>query len=71
MNSSARNTKFALVGCLLVLFVLVAAASVAIVWAATDSDKPDYQGFDLNRPWFDGKSWAWFLDMMDQPSIKP
>lgn len=72
MNSKQRNLKVALVGCLVTLLVL-AVTSLAIVWAAAGSreQRPDYQGYDLSRPWFDGKSWAWFLDMMDQPSVKP
>ena len=71
MNFKPRNTKFAVVGCLVTLIV-AGLASLAIVWAsASGISKPDYQGFDLSRPWFDGKEWAWFLDMMDQPSIKP
>lgn len=72
MNSNQRKVKFALVGCLVALLVL-AVTSLAIVWAAAGSrgEKPDYQGYDLKHPWFDGKGWAWFLDMMDQPSVKP
>ncbi|MCZ6472208.1 MAG: cytochrome c [SAR324 cluster bacterium] len=70
MNFKPRKAKFALVACLIALLA-IGAVSIAIVWAASDRKKPDYQGFDLSRPWFDGKEWAWFLDMMDQPSIKP
>lgn len=71
MNFKPRNTKFAVVGCLVALMV-AGLASLAIVWAAADSPKkPDYTGFDLSQPWFDGKEWAWFLDMFDQPSLKP
>ncbi len=70
MNFKPRKAKFALVGCLIALLAM-GAVSIAIVGAASDSKKSDYLGFDLSRPWFDGKEWAWFLDMMDQPSIKP
>ena len=70
MNSNPRKAKLALVGCVVTL-VIIGAVSLAIVWASAGSAKPDYQGYDLSRPWFDGKGWAWFLDMFDQPSIKP
>lgn len=71
MNFKPRNTKFALVVCLVALMA-AGLVSVAIVWAASGGEeKPDYMGFDLDRPWFDGKSFPWFLDMFDQPSIKP
>lgn len=60
----------ALAGCLIAL-VLIGVASLAIVWAAAGQKKPDYQGYNLDRPWFDGKEWDWFLDMFNQPSIKP
>jgi mono/diheme cytochrome c family protein len=45
----------------------------AVAWAAAQpaQDAPDYQGYDLKRPWFTGKAWPWFLDMVNQPSIKP
>ncbi len=70
MSSKHDNLKMALAGCLIALAV-IGAASLAIVWAAAGQKKPDYQGFDLNRPWFEDKEWAWFLDMFNQPSIKP
>jgi len=45
--------------------------ATVVVWAAAQPKPPDYQGYDLARPWFDGKPWDWFLDMVNQPSIKP
>jgi len=60
----------ALIGCLIAVAV-IGLASIAIVWAGAGQERPDYQGYDLSRPWFDGKEWAWFLDMFDQPTIKP
>ncbi len=30
-----------------------------------------YTSYDLSRPWFDGKSWDWFLDMFNMPHLKP
>lgn len=71
MNFRPRNAKIAVVGCLVTLIV-AGLASLAIVLASVDENaKPDYLGYNLDRPWFDGKEWAWFLDMMDQVSIKP
>lgn len=68
MNFSGKHGKTALVGCLIGVTV-VGAACVAIVWAATGA-REDYQGYDLNRPWFDGRSYPFYLDMFNQPSIK-
>lgn len=63
--------------------VLGAAAAIAsagavwlvVAWAAQPAQvaqvAPDYQGYDLSRPWFSKQKWAWFLDMVNQPSIKP
>ena len=70
MNSKPRTARIALVGCLIGLIVF-GVASIALVWAAVDRGNTDYQGFDLTRPWFDGKEWDWFRDMFDQRSIKP
>ncbi|MCH7477653.1 MAG: cytochrome c, partial [SAR324 cluster bacterium] len=72
MNSSRRSVKFALAGGVAAVAV-AGAALFALVPAQDQADKPkpDYQGYDLTRPWFDGKPWAWFLDMFNQPSIKP
>lgn len=53
----------------------MAAASLvysAFVFASVSGIKrPDYQGYDLDRPWFDGKDWAWGEDMFNQASLKP
>jgi mono/diheme cytochrome c family protein len=52
--------------------LVVAGVFFTLVRAAAERPVPDdYQGYDLNRPWFDGKDWDWFLDMFNQPSIKP
>jgi mono/diheme cytochrome c family protein len=69
VNSDRRPTKLYLAGCLAGLLT-IALFLVAVVWAAERS-RPDYQGYDLARPWFDGKPWDWMLDMFNQPSIKP
>lgn len=72
MSSSRRSLKFVLAGGVAAV-VVAGAALFALVPAQDQADKakPDYQGFDLTRPWFDGKRWDWFLDMFNQPSIKP
>ena len=69
MNFKRKPSKAALLGCVVVLTVMGGAAA-AIVWAA-GAMKPDYQGYDLNRPWFDGRSYPFYLDMFNQPSVKP
>jgi mono/diheme cytochrome c family protein len=62
--------------------VLLSAAAalmvVGAIWLAVASadqpatpEAPDYQGYNLKRPWYTGKSWPWFLDMVDQQSVKP
>jgi mono/diheme cytochrome c family protein len=60
--------------------LLGAAAGVAaagavwllVAWAKPPAQvAPDYQDYDLTRPWFSKQTWAWFLDMVNQPSIKP
>lgn len=69
MNSNRRQFRIYLVGCLAGLSV-VALFLIAVVWASSSS-QPDYQGYDLKAPWFDGKAWDWYLDMVNMPSIKP
>ena len=68
-SKHGQTRKVVLVGCLAGLMV-IGMFVAAVVWAA-DKQRPDYQGFDLNRPWFDGKPWDWMLDMFNQPSLKP
>ena len=70
MNSNRSHTRVYLIGCLAGLLTIVGFL-VVVVWAAEGPGRPDYQGYDLSKPWFDGKSWDWFLDMFNQPSIKP
>ena len=70
MNSNRSHTKVYLIGCLAGLLTIVGFL-VVVVWAAEEPGRPDYQGYDLSRPWFDGRPWDWFLDMVNQPSIKP
>lgn len=70
MNSKPRPTRTILVGCLAGL-VAISMFLIAVVWAAQTPSRPDYQGYNLDAPWFDGKPWPWFLDMFNQPSIKP
>ncbi|MEE8434045.1 MAG: cytochrome c [bacterium] len=58
-----------MVGCLAGILVL-GLFIVAAVWASTDS-RPDYQGYDITAPWFDGKPFNYYREMIDNPSIKP
>lgn len=71
MNSNGNNRKVYLVGCLAGLMTIALFVATVVVWAHSLPKPPDYQGYNLSRPWFDGKPWDWFLDMVNQPSIKP
>jgi len=71
VNSNRGHMKIYLVGCLAGLLVIAAFLGVVVVWAAGQRVRPDYQGYNLSRPWFDGKSWDWMLDMFNGPGIKP
>jgi mono/diheme cytochrome c family protein len=43
-----------------------------VAWAKPAARQaPDYQGYDLARPWYGKQKNPWFLDMVNQPSIKP
>lgn len=70
MNSNRPHTKVYLIGCLAGLLA-VALFVVAVVWAQGPQRRADYLGYDLSAPWFDGKEWAWMLDMFNGPGIKP
>lgn len=70
MNFKRKPSKAALVGCLVGL-VIVGGVFAAIAWAAASVAKEDYQGYDLDRPWFDGLSFPFYLEMFNQVSIKP
>ena len=54
---------------------LLAAVAVlgAFAWAANESVRngAPYSRYNERAPWFDGKPWDWFLDMFNQPSLKP
>lgn len=69
MSSKRGNAKLYMMGCLagLMVFGLFLAA---VVWASA-SNRPDYLGYDLTAPWFDGKSFNFYRDMIDNPSLKP
>lgn len=69
MSSKRGQSRMLLVGCLAGLLV-IGTFLLAVVWAA-ERTRPDYQGLDLNAPWFDGKSWDWGMDMVNMPSVKP
>lgn len=71
MNSNRRASR-RMVMVLASALVIVFVGFLAMVWAAAnDQQRPDYQGYNLGAPWFDGLPWDWFLDMFNQPSIKP
>ena len=70
MNSKRRATKLYLVGCLAGLLT-ISLFIFAVVWASAGKNRPDYQGYNLDAPWFDDKKWDWFIDMFNMPSIKP
>lgn len=70
MNSKRSITKVYLIGCLTSLLA-ISLFLIAVVWASSGNDRPDYQGYDLDAPWFDDKKWDWFIDMFNMPSIKP
>ena len=53
------------------MILAVGGIAVAVAWAASDAQPKWYSRYDEERPWFDGKEWDWFLDMFNQPSIKP
>ena len=69
MNTNKGQGRIILIGCLVGVLVFSLFA-MAVVWAAA-RQRPDYQGFNLERPWFDGKEWDWFRDMFNGPQIKP
>lgn len=72
MNSEKSHARVYLVGCLAGLLTICLFVAVVVVWAKDQRPRPpDYQGYNLDRPWFDGKSWDWMMDMVNQPSIKP
>jgi mono/diheme cytochrome c family protein len=62
-----------LAGAALSLAIVGGGIWLAVAWAAAEAPKeaPDYQGYNLKRPWFSNQKWDWFLDMVNQPSVKP
>jgi S-disulfanyl-L-cysteine oxidoreductase SoxD len=71
-NIRARRIRV-VAGGVLALALVGGVAWFAIAWAAADRppEAPDYQGYNLKRPWFDHQYWEWFNDMVNQPSLKP
>lgn len=69
--SSRRRDKWVILAACCVSLTVIGGAYMALARAAADKGRPDYQGFDLSKPWFDGVEWDWFLDMFNQESIKP
>lgn len=69
MNSDRRSSRWIIV----LALVISAAVLGAFAWAATDSVRKAelYSGYDEQAPWFDGQPWDWFLDMFNQPGLKP
>ncbi len=71
MNPKPRRFRIYLAGALAGLLTV---GLIALVFGAAETpprEAPDYQRYDLKHPWFDGLDWDWFLDMFNQPSIKP
>lgn len=71
MSHKPRRMRYVVAGG---LAAAVSVGVIALVFGAAEPPQrqaPDYQRYDLNRPWFDGKDWDWFLDMFNQASIKP
>lgn len=69
MSSKTGHAKLYVVACLAGAAV-IGLYLIALVWAA-DNPRRDYLGYDLSKPWFDGKPWALGLDMYNGASIKP
>lgn len=70
MNIRARRIRVVLGAAAVV--ASAGAVWLMVAWAAQPAKvAPDYQDYDLSRPWFSKQKWAWFLDMVNQPSIKP
>ena len=70
MNSDRKKKLLYIVGGSIAA-IMVVTGFMAMVSASVKDQRPDYQGYNLDRPWFDGKQWDWFLDMFNQQSIKP
>lgn len=72
MNIRERRIRV-LAGAALALAAIGGVTYLAIAWAAEPPriEAPDYQAYNLKRPWFSKQHWDWFLDMVNQPSIKP
>lgn len=71
MSPKPRRVRWAIAGGLAGLLCLGAIALVLAAAQTPRSAAPDYQGYNLKRPWFDGQPWDWFLDMFNSPFIKP
>ncbi len=71
-EAPAKNpSAWYLAGCLVGLLVLGVFTTAAVIAVAPSREPTEYQGYDLKQPWFDGKEWAWFLDMYNMPHLKP
>lgn len=69
MNSDHRFNRWILV----IAVGIALAVLAAFAWAATESvrESEPYSRYSEEVVWFDGQPWDWFLDMFNQPSLKP
>lgn len=70
MNSDRPFSKWWFVLAILISLGVLFAFS----WAAgkqAGEQAALYSRYDETRIWFDGQPWDWFLDMFNQPSLKP
>ena len=68
--STKRAKTHRVIGGALVCLISLVGIFIADAWAAHDTNKEESDYSD-SRPWFDGKPFPYFLDMFNQPSIKP
>ncbi|HEX7926716.1 MAG TPA: cytochrome c [bacterium] len=71
MSLKPRTLRWIIAGGVAGLVSIGTLALVSAQQSEARKEAPDYQGYDLKHPWFTGKHWDWFLDMVNQPSIKP
>lgn len=70
MNFEDKKVRMAIIGIMAVLVL----GWTAIAIHDLTRPKPKYSlwtRYDEHYPWFDGKDWDWFMDMVNQKSLKP